>query len=131
MDRTQAIDRPWGSERLLAVTELYAWRMITLRRAARVSLHYHRQHVESLYVVQGRSRYQIGNLGEPLIERILGPGDVIHHRPYQVHRHEALEPLVLMEVSSPPFDDIVRVEDDYGRADAREVVDQDLRLRRH
>lgn len=110
-------DRPWGSEILVCENEFYVLRIFDIRKGARVSLHYHTRRVETLYVDRGSARYWLQRPGEPGVERIIRAGDVIHHQPFEVHRQEALEDLRLIEVSTPPADDIVRVEDDYGRAD--------------
>lgn len=122
----QVTEQPWGREVRLVENERYTWRRLLIRSGARVSLHYHRRRIETLYVVSGRSLYQVGRLGGRMTNKILVTGDVVHHRTYDVHRHEALEDLELMEVSTPPFDDIVRIADDHGRAVPEAVWQADL-----
>ena len=49
-------------------------------------------------------------------EKILNPGDKFDVHPYTIHRVEALEDSEIFEVSTPELDDVVKIEDDYGRS---------------
>jgi hypothetical protein len=42
-------------------------------------------------------------------------GDAYHVTPFTVHQMEALTPADLLEASTPELDDVVRLEDRYGR----------------
>ena len=113
----QRIPQPWGEEIRICDNDRYALRIFEIRKGARVSRHYHTRKIETLYVDAGSARYWIERPGEEPAELILRAGDVIEHHPFEIHRQEALEDLRLIEVCTPPMDDIVRIEDDYGRAD--------------
>lgn len=117
--RAARIEQPWGDEIRVCDNDRYVLRIFHIRKGARVSLHYHTKRVETLYVDAGRARYWLTRPGEATRTTILREGDVIEHQPFEVHRQEALEDLRLIEVSTPPFDDIVRIEDDYGRAEPK------------
>jgi mannose-6-phosphate isomerase-like protein (cupin superfamily) len=71
---------------------------------------------ESWLVREGRARLELGDAsGGELEELEIGPGDVFHYPPGTVHRLTALEDTLVLEVSTPHLDDVVRVEDRYGR----------------
>jgi hypothetical protein len=47
------------------------------------------------------------------------PGERVHITPKTVHRMTALEDSDIFEVSTPELDDVVRLEDRYGREDRK------------
>lgn len=117
----QRIEKPWGHELIWARTDRYVGKIIVIRAGRRLSLQYHERKDESILVVRGRMRLHLeGDDGRiDVVE--LAPGD---HRRIPVgrrHRFEAIEDLEVVEVSTPELEDVVRVEDDYGRVapDAR------------
>jgi len=109
------IDKPWGYEILFGLTDRYAGKVIVVRAGEALSYQYHERKEETLYVHAGRLRLRL-DLGDGEHERELGPGEVIHLPPGARHRAEALEEVTLFEVSTPELDDVVRLEDRYGRA---------------
>jgi hypothetical protein len=46
---------------------------------------------------------------------VIGPGATFRFRPGTVHRVTALEDTTIIEVSTNHLDDVVRLEDRYGR----------------
>ena len=62
---------------------------------------------------EGRARARFVD-GE-LAEREIVPGDAFHFPPGTVHRVRALEDTLIVEVSTPELDDVVRLADDDGR----------------
>ena len=116
---TRRIPKPWGEEILFAHTERYAGKVLRVRAGEALSLQYHERKDEALYLHEGRVRATLGRDGADEV-RLLGPGDAIHLAPGTRHRLEALEDAVLFEVSTPELDDVVRLEDRYGRAGTRE-----------
>ena len=110
------IDKPWGHEEIWAQTGRYVGKVLAVRAGARLSLQYHRQKEETLYVASGRVRIAVGAAPESLVEQVLGPGGVVHLAPGTLHRIEALEDARIFEVSTPELEDVVRLSDDYGRA---------------
>jgi mannose-6-phosphate isomerase len=110
------VDKPWGYELRWAVTERYAGKLIHIDGGHRLSLQYHVQKDESIHVVSGVMELQLeSNSGEVETHR-LSAGMSAHIRPGRRHRFIAVEDTDLFEVSSPEIDDVVRIEDSYGRA---------------
>ena len=50
------------------------------------------------------------------MKRVMLPGESVHITPRTVHRMTALEDSDVFEVSTPELDDVVRLEDRYGRS---------------
>jgi mannose-6-phosphate isomerase len=110
------VEKPWGRERIWAETERYVGKVITIKPGERLSLQAHRVKDESLLVLRGRLRLHIGPDQASLSTVDLGPGEHRRVPTGQVHRFEALDQEVeLVEVSTPELDDVIRLEDDYGR----------------
>ncbi len=109
----RTVDKPWGREVWWAVEEAYAAKRLEVRAHHALSLQYHQRKHETLYFLAGRVRLQLGGA-----EHIVGAGQVAVVPPRTVHRLEALTDAVILEVSTPQLDDVVRLEDRYGRAPA-------------
>lgn len=110
------VEKPWGHELVWALTERYCGKILAVRAGEALSLQYHERKDESWYVLEGRGLLELGALGEALAEVTIEPGHTVRLRPGTVHRLTALEDLRILEVSTPELDDIVRLEDRYGRA---------------
>jgi mannose-6-phosphate isomerase len=81
-----------------------------------LSLQYHERKDESWYVQSGRARLELGSSGDAVLnEALVGPGEAFHYPPGTVHRVTALEDTTILEVSTPQLEDVVRLEDAYGR----------------
>ncbi len=106
---------PWGEEILYAHTERYAGKVLRVRAGESLSLQYHARKDESLYLDQGSLRLLLPDETSDRRERILQPGEAVHLPPRTRHRMEALTECVVLEVSTPELDDVVRLEDRYGR----------------
>ena len=117
-ENVKVVAKPWGEEIWLAHTDRYAGKVLVLRKGHRLSLQYHQRKHEVQYVESGSIKYTLGRHDRPgeLREMIAGPGTVVVLPPGSVHRMEALEDSRFFEVSTPELDDVVRIEDDYGRA---------------
>ena len=109
------IEKPWGGELWFAHNDLYASKLIWIKQGTRSSLQYHKLKHETIYIQSGKAKATLEDENGQLVERILGPGDIIENLPMRKHRLEALEDVTLIEVSTPQLDDVVRVEDDYKR----------------
>jgi mannose-6-phosphate isomerase-like protein (cupin superfamily) len=112
------VDKPWGWELVWAETEKYAGKLLFVRAGEALSLQYHEAKEESWLVQEGRARLELGAREGELDGREVGPGDAFHLRPGTVHRLTALENTLVIEVSTPHLDDVVRLEDRYGRGGA-------------
>lgn len=113
------MEKPWGHEEIWAETERYVGKRLCIRKDHRLSLQYHRVKDESILVVSGRMRLELENDAGQLEITELGAGENRRILPGRRHRFCALEDCELIEVSTPELDDIVRLEDDHGRAAAR------------
>jgi mannose-6-phosphate isomerase len=111
------VEKPWGYELLYAITELYCGKVIFIRSGEQLSLQFHKTKDETIFVQSGRVELEIGEPGKPVDTEVVGAGRAFHLRPGTVHRMRALEDTTILEVSTPEIDDVVRLEDRYGRAD--------------
>jgi mannose-6-phosphate isomerase-like protein (cupin superfamily) len=110
-------EKPWGWELLWARAATYVGKLLFVRASHSLSLQFHNEKDESWYVLEGRAQLEMGAPGDPMpASEIVGPGAAYRIRPGTVHRVAALEDTLILEVSTPHLDDIVRLEDRYGRA---------------
>jgi mannose-6-phosphate isomerase len=109
------VPKPWGYEHIWAETDRYAGKLIAIEAGRRLSLQYHERKEESLYVLAGRLRLHIEDAEGEMRHVDLGPGDNAHVPARRRHRFEALERVELIEVSTADLDDVIRLEDDFGR----------------
>jgi mannose-6-phosphate isomerase len=109
------IPKPWGHELIWAETDRYAGKILVIETGRRLSLQYHDRKLESIYVLSGRLRLFIEQDDGEVRSEELRPGDARHIPVGRIHRFEAIERVELVEVSTPDLDDVIRVEDDFGR----------------
>jgi mannose-6-phosphate isomerase len=109
------VDKPWGWELVWAETQDYVGKLLFVRAGEALSLQYHERKDESWLVHEGHARLELGEVQDELEPIEITPGDAFHFRPGTVHRVTALEDTLVVEVSTPHLDDVVRVEDRYGR----------------
>ena len=112
----RAVDKPWGSELIWADTEHYAGKTLFVKAGESLSLQYHEIKEESWYVLEGRARLELGRVGDDALEEVeIVPGQAFHFRPGTVHRVTGIEDTRILEVSTAHLDDVVRLQDEYGR----------------
>ena len=109
------VEKPWGHELVWTETDRYAGKILVIEAGRRLSLQYHRHKVESILVVSGRMRLELADDAGAIRTEELGPGENRLIPAGRTHRYGAIERVELLEVSSPELDDVVRVEDDFGR----------------
>ncbi len=111
------VDKPWGHELWWARTERYVGKLLHVRKGESLSLQYHNVKDETIMVQAGLLLFETRAAGSdgPLVRREMKPGDVFHITPGTVHRMTGLEDCDIVEVSTPELDDVVRLEDRYGR----------------
>jgi mannose-6-phosphate isomerase-like protein (cupin superfamily) len=110
------VEKPWGHELIWALTDSYCGKLLHVKAGHSLSLQFHRVKEESWLVQSGRARLELGAAGDPVLnEEVIGPGDAFHYTPGTVHRITAIEDTDILEVSTPHIDDVVRLEDSYGR----------------
>jgi len=112
----ERVEKPWGHELVYASTDRYVGKVLFIRSGEQLSLQFHRRKDEVIYIHAGRVELEVGEPGRTPDVEVVGPGHAFRFRPGTVHRWRALEDTVVLEVSTPDVDDVVRLEDRYGRA---------------
>ncbi|HVB77926.1 MAG TPA: cupin domain-containing protein [Candidatus Nitrosotalea sp.] len=107
------VEKPWGFELRWAVTERYLGKILHINQGQALSLQYHRAKDETILVTSGLLDLELNGT----LHR-LGPGDCVRIQPLTRHRMTAVEECEIFEVSTPEIDDVVRIEDRYGRVEA-------------
>jgi mannose-6-phosphate isomerase len=109
------VAKPWGWELVWAETDHYAGKLLFIRAGEALSLQLHEVKDESWLVREGRARLELGMGADELEELEIVAGDAFHLRPGTLHRLTAIEDTLVIEVSTPHLDDVVRLGDRYGR----------------
>jgi mannose-6-phosphate isomerase len=109
------VEKPWGWELVWAETDAYVGKLLFVRAGQALSLQYHEVKDEAWLVREGRAAVELGDVGGALETIEIGPGDALRYPPGTVHRITALDDTLIVEVSTPHLDDVVRLEDRYGR----------------
>jgi mannose-6-phosphate isomerase len=110
------VEKPWGHELIWALTDVYCGKLLFVKAGHSLSLQFHRGKDESWLVQAGRAKLELGEVGEKVLKQgVVGPGAAFHFVPGTVHRVTAIEDTTILEVSTPQLDDVVRLEDAYGR----------------
>ena len=112
---TTRTPKPWGEEILFALTRRYAGKILRIRAGESLSLQYHERKEETIYLHQGSLRLLLPDAPPQERDRTLEPGAAVHLPPGTRHRMEAVTDCVVFEVSTPELEDVVRLEDRYGR----------------
>ncbi len=114
---TRFVKKPWGHELIFAVTEKYVGKVLHVKKGEALSLQYHRKKDETIHIQKGKIDFQVAPGPDHPLERLtLNEGQSFHIKPGTVHRMTALEDTDILEVSTPELDDVVRMEDRYGRS---------------
>lgn len=109
------IDKPWGHEEIFAETTNYVGKILAIRAGQALSLQYHEVKDETLRVLDGKLDMVTGPDVANLVPIRMTAGDVFHVAPGELHRMIAVTDCRLLEVSTNHLDDVVRIEDRYGR----------------
>jgi mannose-6-phosphate isomerase len=109
------VEKPWGHEEIFAETEDYVGKILFIQRGEALSLQYHETKVETLRVLEGELELVTGRDIDHLETHRLEEGAVFHLPPGTLHRMVAISDCRLLEVSTNHLDDVVRLEDRYGR----------------
>jgi mannose-6-phosphate isomerase-like protein (cupin superfamily) len=111
----ESVPKPWGYELIWAHTDRYVGKILHIRQGHKLSLQFHRVKDETIHLWNGRMLLVIDE-GAGLIEREMEQGDSVRITPGTKHRMIALSDCDVLEASTPELDDVVRLEDSYGRA---------------
>jgi quercetin dioxygenase-like cupin family protein len=110
--KVKRVEKPWGHEIWWAVTKAYAGKIIVMNKGKRSSLQVHKKKTETFHVLKGKMRLECNRK-----VYTLGPGRTFHIEPGDVHRFSTpWGKVTFLEASTPELQDIVRLEDDYGRS---------------
>lgn len=111
------VEKPWGYEIWWARTDRYVGKLLHVKKGESLSLQYHRVKDETILIQSGKLLLETrGQAEEALANRVMNPGDTFHITPGTVHRMTGIEDCDILEVSTPELEDVVRLEDRYGRA---------------
>lgn len=113
---TRRVEKPWGHELIWALSDVYCGKVLFVKAGHSLSLQFHREKDESWLIESGRVKLELGAVGDSVLrQEVVGSGAAFRYRPGTVHRVTALEDTTILEVSTPQLDDVVRLEDAYGR----------------
>ena len=115
------IDKPWGHEEIFAETPVYVGKILCINQGEALSLQFHEEKEETLRVLDGEMDMVTGPDVENLAAIRMGPGMVFHVAPGELHRMVAVTDCRLLEVSTNHLDDVVRLNDRYGREGTKEA----------
>src|SRR4029077_12673489 len=108
------VEKPWGYELHWAKTERYVGKVLHVKAGHALSLHSHNAKDETIFLGTGKLLFEIQE-GDAIVAREMLPGESVHITPHTIHRMTAIEDSDIFEVSTPELDDVVRLEDRYGR----------------
>ena len=108
------VAKPWGYELIWAHTDRYVGKVLHINAGHALSVQYHNQKDETVYLLSGEMKYWV-KLGDELEDVPLNQGDAFRITPGTVHYMEAITDCDILEASTPELDDVVRLEDRYGR----------------
>ena len=112
----ERVEKPWGYELIWSKTDSYAGKILFVKAGESLSLQFHKVKDEAWYVLSGRAELELGGPGERVLNtEVISGGAAFHFPPGTVHRLTAVEDTTIIEVSTPELDDVVRLEDRYGR----------------
>jgi mannose-6-phosphate isomerase-like protein (cupin superfamily) len=114
--KASRVDKPWGYEVHFALVDgKYCGKALHVTGGQALSLQYHEQKEETISVQSGRLLFEVGTANDALESFELAPGESVHIRPGIRHRMTALVDTIVLEASTTELDDVVRVQDRYGR----------------
>jgi mannose-6-phosphate isomerase-like protein (cupin superfamily) len=110
------VDKPWGHELIWALTDRYVGKVIHVRAGHVLSCQYHEKKDETMHVLSGELILRIWESPEAKpVERSFKPGDSVHITAGTIHNIEAIVDSDVLEASTPELDDVIRLNDRYGR----------------
>jgi mannose-6-phosphate isomerase len=109
------VEKPWGHELIWAHTDRYVGKVLHVKEGHALSLQYHERKDETLHLLRGRMRFQVGRQADALEETVVEAGWSFRLTPGTIHRMEALTDVDILEASTSELEDVVRLEDRYGR----------------
>lgn len=108
-------NKPWGSEELLEKNDKYVVKKLFMKAGHSCSLQYHERKHETFYVLSGRLMLSVGDAVDNLDGYVFEPGRYLALPPGKIHKMSAIEDCFYLECSTPELDDVIRLQDAYGR----------------
>lgn len=123
MSEVKFVKKPWGSETIWAHTEAYVGKILKVNSGETLSVQYHINKDETMYVLSGRGYIRFYDRDALMndkkvivsVERVVNEGDSVHIPPMIIHNVEAITDMEILEASTNHLDDLVRVRDRYSR----------------
>lgn len=115
----KTVEKPWGHEDIWAHTSRYVGKVLHITAGQSLSKQYHKTKDETILVISGKLSLEITEGSKATQNLIMQSGDVYHIAPGVIHRMTAISDCQIAEVSTPELDDVVRLEDKYGRTTER------------
>lgn len=112
------VEKPWGYELIWAKTDRYVGKILHIEAGHKLSLQYHEIKDETIYILSGEMDLILVENGNEVVLN-MSPGDYRHLPTGTVHRMAAVKTCDVLEVSTPELDDVVRIKDEYGRAEGK------------
>lgn len=110
------VEKPWGYELIWAETDEYVGKVVYVRAGEALSLQFHEERDETLFLLRGEITLEIGP-GVNSMQRVpIEEGEAFRIRPGVLHRVVAETEVEILEASTAELDDIIRVRDRYGRS---------------
>ena len=109
------VDKPWGHEIIWAHTDRYVGKILHVKAGQALSVQYHNQKDETVYLLSGELKYWVKLDEGELQDMRLRVGDAFRITPGTIHYMEAVTDCDVLEASTPELDDVVRLNDRYGR----------------
>jgi mannose-6-phosphate isomerase-like protein (cupin superfamily) len=115
LEQPRRVEKPWGYEIIWAETDAYVGKILHINAGEALSLQFHERKDETICVLKGEMRFLAGDSAETLVEYHMKENDRFHTTPGTVHRMIAVTDCDILEASTPHLEDVVRLEDRYGR----------------
>ena len=115
LEQPRRVEKPWGYELIWAETDQYVGKILHVRAGEALSLQYHEAKDETIYLLSGTMLFQAGPSADELVDYQMEAGQRFHVRTGTVHRMVAETDVDILEASTPHLEDVVRLEDRYGR----------------
>jgi mannose-6-phosphate isomerase-like protein (cupin superfamily) len=109
------VEKPWGYELIWAETKDYVGKILHVKKGHQLSLQYHNIKEETMYVAKGKMTLVFEADDGAMLNVLLHEGEAHHIPTGRKHRIVATEDVDVFEVSTPHLNDVVRLEDGYGR----------------
>lgn len=106
------IEKPWGYEEILESNPMYTVKRLLMKKGCQCSYQYHEKKRETVLGLEGNLVIVLEN-GEITLK----PGEHFTLAPMTKHRMKAVDrDCLYLECSTSELDDVIRIQDDYGRS---------------